>query len=396
MLVTKGTKKNGGMVAPSESIYIAKSVAGTYGIAIRGGATTEPGTRFRIMHAGSANGTFAIHHKNGNVYDPGSCKGVLTVGALRHDRYEKGPLEAYSSYGPTPDGRQKPEVVAPTGVKTTQSGWFSGTSAACPHAAGVLAIYAQASELSPPDLIDALIADAVPMGAVTPNDAYGWGRMVVPPAAGGWQCDAESSEEVPCSAGCGTIGVTSCGKTCRLKECLAPAEICNGDDDDCDGDTDEGFECAAGSEAPCTSTCFSAGTRVCTPQCKPGLCQPPAESCNGADDDCDGETDEAFPCVAGAVGECTTACGSVGSRACGESCAWSACAPPVEVCNGADDNCDGETDEGFEPCIKVDKGGDDDGGCSATHRGSGGPWLWLVALAMAAVVWRRRRTRSAN
>ena len=392
--VSKSTKKQGGMVTPSESILIPSPVPGIYGLSVRGGTSTKAGTRLRVMHAGSSNGSFAIWHKNGNVYDPGSCKGVLTVGALRHDRYETGPLEAYSSYGPTADGRQKPEIVAPTGVKTTQSGWFSGTSAACPHAAGALAIYAQATSTSAPDLIDAIIADAIPMGPVTPNDAYGWGRMVIPAVSGGWQCDPALEAESPCAAGCGTIGSAKCSKTCRLETCVAPGEVCNGDDDDCDGNTDEGFDCAAGSESACTTTCFSAGTRICSPQCKPGLCSPPDETCNGADDDCDGQTDETFACVAGAVGECVTACGSTGSRSCGESCAWAACAAPAELCNGVDDNCDGQTDEGFAPCVKAAEPPADDGGCSVSHagqRGRASPRVWLMVLSLAALLWRRRR-----
>ena len=37
-----------------------------------------------------------------------------------------------------------------------------------------------------------------------------------------------------------------------------------------------------------------------------------------------------------------------GTRVCGATCSWGACAPPAETCNGADDNCDGQVDEGFQ------------------------------------------------
>ncbi len=47
-------------------------------------------------------------------------------------------------------------------------------------------------------------------------------------------------------------------------------------------------------------------------------CAPSAEVCNGRDDDCDGEVDEGGVC----------------------------CTPSDEVCNGRDDDCDGEVDEG--------------------------------------------------
>jgi hypothetical protein len=52
-------------------------------------------------------------------------------------------------------------------------------------------------------------------------------------------------------------------------------------------------------------------------------------------------------CAATATGSCTTSCGSAGSRSCGADCLWGACAPPAETCNGADDDCDGEVDDGF-------------------------------------------------
>ncbi|MCB9550988.1 MAG: hypothetical protein H6705_03715 [Myxococcales bacterium] len=101
-----------------------------------------------------------------------------------------------------------------------------------------------------------------------------------------------------------------------------PAEVCNGEDDDCDERIDEG------------------ALNAC------GMCGPvPAESCNGGDDDCDGVTDEGV----------RNACGL-----CGEL--------PAEVCNTIDDDCDGLVDEGVAnpggncapPSAEVCNGLDDD------------------------------------
>ncbi len=140
---------------------------------------------------------------------------------------------------------------------------------------------------------------------------------------------------------------------------LVPEEACNGVDDDCDGQTDEGLRNACGGcGAPPEEICDGADND-CDGQVDEGVrnacgaCGPvPAEQCNGADDDCDGETDE------GTLNACG-ACGAVPVEQCNgedDDCdgqvdeallnACGACgAVPVEVCNGRDDDCDGQADE---------------------------------------------------
>ena len=74
------------------------------------------------------------------------------------------------------------------------------------------------------------------------------------------------------------------------------------------------------------------------------------ESCNGADDDCDGAIDNARDegiCSAG-LGEC-----SAGVWACidGATVCAAVSAPSVEACDGRDNDCDGSIDEGLvKPC----------------------------------------------
>jgi glutamine cyclotransferase len=146
-------------------------------------------------------------------------------------------------------------------------------------------------------------------------------------------CDGEIDEGVAnACGGCGAL----------------PPEVCNGFDDDCDGAVDEGVTNACGG-------CGPAGSEVC----------------NGFDDDCDGTIDlgvcgvcapgEQEPCFAGmpeqaGVGPCV-----VGVRTC-EDGVFGACVgsgiPSGEVCNGQDDNCDGSTDEGVSNAC---------GGCGPTQ-----------------------------
>jgi hypothetical protein len=220
-------------------------------------------------------------------------------------------------------------------------------------------LYKQATLTAASDLVARIIKDAQPIGPATPNDAYGWGKLIVHPEGIGWQCDpAQGEVNVPCDTTCGSKGLTGCTNTCRWNVCKAPDETCNALDDNCDGKTDELWTCITGRTESCTTICLTEGTRLCSEQCEKGLCQPPEESCNGIDDDCDGVIDNGFACRQGGAGECATSCGSVGQRLCETECAWSVCQSPKESCNGIDDDCDGQTDEGFEKCHPaVDAGG---------------------------------------
>jgi len=54
-------------------------------------------------------------------------------------------------------------------------------------------------------------------------------------------------------------------------------------------------------------------------------------------------------CEGTGSGACPTPCGSTGSRTC-RTCSWTDCAPPTEVCNSRDDDCDEAVDEGANAC----------------------------------------------
>ena len=157
--------------------------------------------------------------------------------------------------------------------------------------------------------------------------------------------------DVDCGGGCGDCplgkhcqGPSDCqsggcegGLCCTPNACgqcsSTPTEICDGVDNDCDGQTDEGMDqsqapdcdkqlgVCAGSWAACKG---SQGWK-----CDDGVYgqhssayEAQEASCDGKDNDCDGQVDEGVQNACGA-------CGAV----------------PEEICDGLDNDCDGQIDE---------------------------------------------------
>ena len=160
-------------------------------------------------------------------------------------------------------------------------------------------------------------------------------------------------QDVACTTTCGSAGTGVCGIDCMppsAASCNPPDEMCNGGDDDCDGACDNGFDCCIGDSDTCSTPCGSPGTRTCTATCGWSDCHPDDEACNGEDDDCDGECDNGagMACCAGEEDTCTSSCGGEGTRTCSSSCVWDTCLPPAETCDGEDEDCDTVIDNGFE------------------------------------------------
>ena len=143
---------------------------------------------------------------------------------------------------------------------------------------------------------------------------------------------------------CDGVGACECGPNMRCEAgkcvgggptCSAHPEVCNGLDDDCDGVADNGNPgggafCLSGEQGVCgygVTRCEN-GAITCVPNREPS-----GEVCNGLDDNCNGEIDEGLDCKPD-------------------------CEAQLEYCNGRDDDCDGLVDEGSPEAGQVCSPGD--------------------------------------
>jgi len=189
-------------------------------------------------------------------------------------------------------------------------------------------------------------------------------------------CDGEIDEDWPdlglsCSEGqgeCEASGVYVCDADptapaiCDATAGSPSAEVCDGLDNDCNGEVDEGWPDLGLSCSVGEGVCESSGVYVCDADpSAPAVCDavagtPQTELCDDLDNDCDGEIDEDWPdlglsCSVG-EGVCeefsTYICdpqNSSGPEIC-DATAGSPTEEPETSCDGQDNDCDGEIDEG--------------------------------------------------
>ena len=171
-------------------------------------------------------------------------------------------------------------------------------------------------------------------------------------------CDGEVDEGLSQECGTGLLGVCSAGlQTCQAGEWLAceqlvqaSEELCDSLDNDCDGEVDQALslECDTGLCGVCADgmqTCENGEWLVCEQ-----LVQPSDEVWDNLDNDCDGVVDNfAQDCNTGLLGVCST-----GAQLC-EAGEWLVCEqlvqPSDEVCDDLDTDWDGQVDEDlFQDC----------------------------------------------
>ena len=134
-------------------------------------------------------GDIVVEHytDNGSITNPAESKnsGMLTVGAAHWEDVDT--IRFYSSRGPTPDGRIKPDLVGADCGQTATSSRFCGTSQAAPHVAGLAALVRQRFPgYSPAQVVSYLKENAEQrIGSPDPNNTWGHGFIVLPPITTG-------------------------------------------------------------------------------------------------------------------------------------------------------------------------------------------------------------------
>jgi PKD repeat protein len=162
-----------GTQPPTESIFFSAPFSGTFELRVKPLDVTSP----KELSIFNLNQDLSPSVTSGSVIAPADSSSSLSVGAVSHLNWTTGPIQSFSSQGPTTDGRSKPDISGPDAVSTSQGQFspFAGTSAAAPHVAGAAALLlSENPSLNANSLESKLKGDAIPMGS--PNQ-FGSGRL---------------------------------------------------------------------------------------------------------------------------------------------------------------------------------------------------------------------------
>ena len=182
---------------PFESLSYLVPNDGRYAVVVvhEGGSTPE-----WIQLTAWGVGSIEHYTGTGSIANPAesSNPGMLAVGAAHWNSV--GSIDPYSSRGPTPDGRVKPEIVGATCGETAlrplneSNEGFCGTSQSAPHIAGMAALVRQRfPTYTAVEVADYLKEHAEQRESPDPNNTWGHGFAKLPSLS-------ECSDAVPSAA----------------------------------------------------------------------------------------------------------------------------------------------------------------------------------------------------
>ena len=161
-----------------------------YGIVVihRSGSVPD-WVQVNVFSGNVRNGRIEHYTEEGSIASPAESKklGMLTVGATHY--WDTHTIAGYSSRGPTPDGRFKPDIVGTACGKTASYGhylregqdcWFAGTSQAAPHVAGLAALVRQRFPDYTAEQTAAYLKDHAERRGAVPNNTWGHGFAQLP------------------------------------------------------------------------------------------------------------------------------------------------------------------------------------------------------------------------
>lgn len=157
---------------PNERIVARLSSDGAYYFEVRG-PPNATGTRLEIE---SPTHTFQHRRPAGSIAAPATARTVVAVGAYDHESTR---LEPFSAAGPTVDGHDGVDLLAPDRLDAAgKPDGFVGSSAAAPYLAGVVALLLDADPTLSPDEVEVTLErTAVDVGPSGPDTITGHGRL---------------------------------------------------------------------------------------------------------------------------------------------------------------------------------------------------------------------------
>ncbi len=189
--------------------------------------------------------------------------------------------------------------------------------------------------------------------------------------------------------------MTGSGWACSEPPCDSQPEVCDGVDNDCNGQVDEGFPGLGDTCEEGIGECRRVGHNQCTVdgmgvECNVTAGDPTDDICDGVDNNCDGTIDDPLTDAIACTNQNGVCNGSM--RWCGGAVGYLPCGPaefgqfyePIEIsCDALDNDCDGIPDNGLSPPPCTNQGGV----CYGSVASCGGSAGWAPCTAADYGPW---------